>query len=80
MLNHLFSNIWGFEFSQLILSPLIGISLDRMGRKNTIIIGDIIMIGATIGIGATEYIRDTYAYLGVTIALRFVQGIGAAMV
>jgi len=51
-----------------------------MGRKNTIIIGDIIMIGATIGIGATEYIKDTYVYLGVTIALRFVQGIGAAMV
>lgn len=33
-----------FEFSALILSPFIGKYLNKMGRKNAILIGDIILV------------------------------------
>eukprot|EP00347_Sterkiella_histriomuscorum_P020522 403337480 len=70
-----------FELSQLLFSPLIGKYLDKVGRKNMILIGDVIMIASTLAMGATQWLAsNTDAYLWVCLVLRFIQGIGAAQV
>eukprot|EP00347_Sterkiella_histriomuscorum_P003211 403365165 len=69
-----------FEISGLIFSPFIGKNLNAVGRKNTILIGEIIMIISTVALGATQYITNQDWYLYTSLLLRFIQGIGSAQV
>lgn len=50
--------------------------LERLGRKNSIILGFIVVIIATSGLAATQYIEDDRTFLYVSIGARFVQGMG----
>ena len=59
---------------------MIGKYLDRVGRKNAIILGDILLIVTTIGLGATAWVEDPVWYLVASIACRFMQGLGNALV
>ena len=42
-----------FEIAALIFSPFVGIMLERLGRKNSIMIGFVIVVLATVALGLT---------------------------
>lgn len=60
----------------MIFSPVAGALLERLGRKNSIILGFVIVILATIGMAATQLINDKATYFYVSIVARFIQGMG----
>ena len=45
-----------YNTARLLLSTTIGKSMNKVGRKNFIIIGFVLMIISTIGFGALDYI------------------------
>jgi MFS family permease len=49
-MNHFYRS---FEFAALIFSPIVGIMLEKLGRKNSIILGFGVVILATLGLAAT---------------------------
>lgn len=63
-------------------SQLIGAYLERIGRKNFVIIGCVLMILSTVGFGLLSFIKanDCLLFFGLAITLRFVQGIAEACV
>eukprot|EP00347_Sterkiella_histriomuscorum_P005636 403355840 len=69
-----------FEGGVLITSPLIGMSLSNVGRKNYIIIGYISCIIASTGFGLLVYIENDITFFIVSIFLRILQGFGDACV
>ncbi len=50
--------------------------LERLGRKNSIMIGFAVTVSATVGLASTQFIADDKMYLYVSIATRFIQGMG----
>ena len=64
------------EVGKLASSPFISITLQKVGRKNFIIIGHIMMIMSCIGFGLLVYIETDGAFFWTSIALRFIQGFG----
>lgn len=48
-----------FQVAYLICSPLVGQNLQRIGRKNSILIGYVLCISATIGFGALAHITTS---------------------
>lgn len=46
-----------FEVAALLFSPVIGLMLERLGRKTSIIIGFAIVIFASVGIACTAFIE-----------------------
>lgn len=54
----------------LLSSPLISVLLQKVGRKNFIIIGHLIMILASIGFGLLVYIENDIAFFWISIGLR----------
>ena len=65
-----------FEVSALIFSPLVGLMLDRLGRKNSIMIGFVVVVLATTCQALTVFIEDDYVFLAMSILARFIQGMG----
>jgi MFS family permease len=65
-----------FEGGILITSPLVGLLLQKVGRKNFIIIGNICMIASSVGFGLTVYIDNDIAFFVVSVLLRTIQGFG----
>jgi len=61
-----------FEIAYILSSPLIGWSLKKVGRKNYIILGYIIVIIGTIGFGLLRHITNTSAFIGAAMAFRFI--------
>lgn len=47
-----------FEVAALLFSPVIGLMLERLGRKTSIIIGFVVVIAASVGIACTSYIEN----------------------
>lgn len=66
------------EAGILLSSPLISLLLQKVGRKNFIIIGHLIMILASIGFGLLVYIENDIAFFWISIGLRVCQGLGDA--
>eukprot|EP00347_Sterkiella_histriomuscorum_P011555 403372011 len=64
------------EIASFLLSPVVGIFLERIGRKNSIISGFVVMTISTIGLGLTQHIEDDWWYLAICIIVRFLQGLG----
>ena len=58
------------EAGILLSSPLISVLLQKVGRKNFIIIGHLIMILASIGFGLLVYIENDIAFFWISIGLR----------
>jgi len=66
-----------YNTARLLLSTTIGATMNRVGRKNYIIIGFVLMIISTLGFGFLSFIKasPTYFFWGALLS-RFVQGIG----
>ena len=47
-----------FELGVLLCSPLVSMSLQKVGRKNYILIGNLTTIMASVGFGMLVYIKD----------------------
>jgi len=50
--------------------------LEKLGRKNSIMIGFVVTIASTMGLACCEFIEDDSMYLYLSIAIRFIQGMG----
>ena len=50
--------------------------LEKLGRKNSIMIGFVLVVLSTVALGLCQFIADDYIFLGASIAARFVQGLG----
>jgi MFS family permease len=61
-----------FEVAALLFSPIVGLMLEKLGRKNSIMIGFLVTTAATVGLACTEFIEDDQLYLYSSIAIRFV--------
>ena len=48
--------VTSFEVAALIFSPVVGLMLETLGRKNSIMIGFFVTICSTIGLACTEFI------------------------
>jgi MFS family permease len=70
------------EVSGLIFSPVIGVILEKLGRKNIIVWGFAIITSGTLGLGLCDLIpwknetKGDYLYFGAALLFRFIQGIG----
>ncbi|CDW79392.1 permeases of the major facilitator superfamily [Stylonychia lemnae] len=76
------------ELACFILAPLVGVQLERIGKKNSIIIGFVIMVTeiikfintcqvlSTIGLALTAFIEDDWWYFGICNVVRLLQGLG----
>ena len=80
-----------FQVAYLIMAPIVGQNLQRFGRKNMILAGYVICILATLGFGVCANISPKQTkddkdnsgsklFFGLSIAIRFIQGIGDSMV
>ena len=65
-----------YQVSRLILSPFIGSSMHKVGRKNYIIIGFLFMIFSTVGFGALDFVTNKWLFFSGALIFRFIQGIG----
>ena len=64
------------EVAGFIVSLLIGNFLEKMGRKNAIVIGFIIIVLGTSSLALTDYIINDNTYYIVALICRFIQGTG----
>ncbi len=70
------------EVSGLLVAPFIGILLEKVGRKKTIVYGFSILALGTLGLGFCNYIpgKGTSSgdniFFALALAFRFIQGIG----
>ena len=67
-----------YEIGILISSPLVSITLQRVGRKNFVIIGTLSCALASIGFGLSVYIENDIAFFILSLAMRFIAGFGDA--
>ena len=58
------------EAGILVSSPLISLLLQKVGRKNFILIGHLVMILASIGFGLLVYVENDSAFFWMSIGLR----------
>ena len=70
-----------YNTARLLLSTTIGASMNKVGRKNYIIIGFILMIISTAGFGVLYFIpRDQeWIFFAGALVSRFIQGIGGTI-
>ena len=65
-----------FSISQVIFSPFISKIKNRIGTKNTILLGLTLTMGSTMGLGYLAIIKQSSKFKYISLALRFVQGAG----
>jgi MFS family permease len=56
----------------LVTSPLISLTLQKVGRKNYILIGHLAMILASTGFGLLVYIENDTTFFVLSLVLRFI--------
>ena len=61
-----------FEGGVLIFSPIVSLLLQKVGRKNFIMIGNFFMVLSSIGFGMLIYIEDDTTFFIISIALRII--------
>jgi MFS family permease len=69
-----------FPVGFLIAAPLIGASLEKVGRKNILYIGVTMMTLATLTFGLASYFKTTWAFYTISFVARFMQGIANASI
>ena len=67
-----------FEFSILISSPIVAVTMQRVGRKRYILLGNACIMFSTVGFGLTHWIQNDSAFFLSSLTLRFIQGFGDA--
>jgi MFS family permease len=53
-----------FQVAYLICAPIVGQSLQKVGRKNMILLGYTLCIAATIGFGLCSHVPDDFIVIG----------------
>lgn len=64
----------------MILSPFVGKYLDRIGKKNSIVIGLAMTIAVAIGCGMLKFSNNGYWFLFPAILCRIVQGASMSLI
>jgi MFS family permease len=67
-----------FEFGILTCSPLVTMTLQKVGRKNYILIGNLFTILPSIGFGLLVYVESDTWFFVLSLVLRYIQGFGDA--
>lgn len=68
------------DVSGFIVSLIIGNFLEKIGRKNAIVIGFLTIVIGTLSLALTDYISDDNTFYIVALLCRFVQGTGDQLV
>lgn len=68
-----------YNVARLFFSIPIGSSINKVGKKNYIIIGFICLIASTAGFSILTWIQSNYIYVGLALLFRFLQGIGGTI-
>ena len=71
--------IASFSLAQVIFSPLNSKIKNKIGAKNTMLCGLMLVMGSTASLGAIAHIHDGHKFKYIAIALRFIQGAGDIM-
>lgn len=66
------------EVGILASSPIISMILQKVGRKNFILLGHLVMIISSVGFGLLVYVESDITFFWISIGLRFFQGFGDA--
>lgn len=66
----------GYSLSMCLFSPVFGIMLTKLGRKNVLIIGCLCESYAMISFGFFYYIENPVAYAVLSFLCRFIEGFG----
>jgi len=67
-----------FEGSMLIGSPIVSMTMQKVGRKNFIIFGNLCIVLSTVGFGLTKHITNDLAFFIASVGFRMMQGLGDA--
>lgn len=59
-----------FEGSILIGSPIISMTMQKVGRKNYIILGNLLIVLSTVGFGLTKHIDNDIAFFIASVSFR----------
>ena len=65
-----------FSVAQVLFAPFCSSIKNRLGTKNTILLGFFLLVITTIGLGYIAEINDAIKFETFAISLRFVQGFG----
>lgn len=67
-----------YNVARLLFSTTVGSTMNKVGRKNYILIGFAIMVVSSVGFGLLSLLPEdsVWIFFGSSIALRFMQGIG----
>ena len=69
-----------FSVAQITFAPFNSAIKNRLGSKNTILVGIILLSATAFGLGAISWIEDPVAFKWAALCLRFLQGQGDIMV
>ena len=69
-----------FEIGYLLTSPIISLTMAKVGRKNYILIGDSAQVISSLGFGLLVYIENDMNFYWISLILKFLQGFGDAAV
>jgi MFS family permease len=69
-----------YSFSFAIVSPIIGLKMQRIGRRNILVIGSVWSTLATIGFASLYYIHDRTAFICWFTLFKMILGIGSGWI
>jgi MFS family permease len=64
------------EISSFIFATLVPLVSERIGRKSTILLGYLVVVLSTCALAFTYFIDQANNYFWISIACRFMQGVG----
>lgn len=67
-----------FSVALIIASPLIGKNLSRLGRKNSLLAGTLLMTTSFLTFGMLPLINNPHVFIWVIYLIRFIQGLASA--
>jgi MFS family permease len=69
-----------YPIAFLVTAPLIGDRLNSLGRKNSLLIGILVMTLATLTFGMAGYSHNAQVFFIISMIGRIFQGVGDAMI
>ena len=70
----------GYPLAFIISVPFVGLNISRIGRKNSVVIGVVVMALATGLFGLAGYSGNFYSFITLSFLARLIQGIGDGFV
>jgi hypothetical protein len=61
-----------YQISRLLLSIPIGSTLQRVGKKNYILIGFMVLVLANIGFACIVFVENDWVFFGFLVGLNFI--------